>query len=73
MNTGLRIHSLYLFIFLSGIAGLGYEMVWSRLFTTALGHEILAVLAVVAGFFSGLALGAYSLDAWVRRSRFPGR
>ena len=39
----------------------------------ALGHEIVAVLAVVAAFFSGLALGAYSLDGIMRRTRFPGR
>ena len=58
MPQGLRIRSLYLFIFLSGIAGLGYEIVWTRMFSLALGHEIVAVLAVVAAFFSGLGLGA---------------
>jgi spermidine synthase len=73
MPQGLRIRSLYLFIFLSGIAGLGYEIVWTRLFSLALGHEIVAVLAVVAAFFSGLGLGAYSLDGRIRRSRYPGR
>ena len=73
MTRRLHIHSLYLFIFLSGVAGLGYEMVWTRMFSLALGHEIVAVLGVVAAFFSGLALGAYSLDGRIRRSRYPGR
>ena len=38
-----------------------------------LGHEIPAVLAVVAAFFSGLALGAWSLDRKVSNSPVPGR
>ena len=68
-----RICLLYSLIFLSGFAGLGYEMVWTRMLAVGLGHEIAAVLAVVAAFFCGLALGAYSLDGMVSRSRFPGR
>jgi spermidine synthase len=72
MTTKRRVLSLYLFIFLSGVAGLGYEMVWTRMFGLALGHEILAVLAVVAAFFSGLALGAYNLDGPIKHSAHPG-
>ncbi|MCB1740315.1 MAG: fused MFS/spermidine synthase [Gammaproteobacteria bacterium] len=56
---------------LSGVAGLGYEMVWTRMLSVALGHEIGSVLAVIAAFFSGLALGAWSLDGVIRRSRAP--
>jgi spermidine synthase len=73
MTNRFRVGSLYIFIFLSGVAGLGYEMVWTRMFSVALGHEIVAVLAVVAAFFSGLALGAYSLDGPVSRSQRPAR
>jgi len=64
---------LYLILFLSGFAGLGYEMVWTRMFSVGLGHEIIAVLAVVGAFFCGMALGALSLDGAVSRSRRPGR
>jgi spermidine synthase len=64
---------LYLFLFLSGFAGLGYEMVWTRMLSVGLGHEIVAVLAVVAAFFSGMALGSFSLDGSVSRSSRPGR
>lgn len=58
---------------LSGIAGLGYQLVWVRQFAIGLGHEIPSMLAVVAGFFGGLALGAWSLDNLIGRSRLPGR
>ena len=64
---------LYLLLFFSGAAGLGYEIVWTRMLSTVLGHEILAVLAVVAAFFSGLALGSWALDRLVSASRYPGR
>ena len=58
---------------LSGIAGLGYQLVWVRQFAVGLGHEIPSMLAVVAGFFVGLALGAWLLDRIIGRSRFPAR
>lgn len=62
---------LYLIVVLSGIAGLGYQMAWSRMLAVSLGHEIVAVLAVVAAFFTGLALGAFVLNDIVRRSARP--
>lgn len=65
--------SAHVLFFLSGIAGLGYQIVWTRMFTVGLGHEIPSVLAVVAAFFAGLALGAAALDRRVSRSRVPGR
>ena len=55
----------------SGFAGLGYEIVWTRMLSLALGTEMMAVLGVVAGFFGGLALGAFVLDAPIRRARSP--
>jgi spermidine synthase len=62
---------VYIAIFLSGFAGLGYEMVWARMLALTLGHEIAAVLAVLASFFSGLALGAWCLDGVVSASPRP--
>jgi hypothetical protein len=58
----------YLILFLSGFAGLGYEMVRTRMLAVGLGHEIIAVLAVVSAFFCGMALGAWRLDGVVSRS-----
>ncbi|MCK1383266.1 spermidine synthase [Bradyrhizobium sp. 21] len=57
----------------SGFAGLGYEIVWTRQLSLALGTEMMAVLGVTAGFFGGLALGAFALDGLIRRSRSPWR
>ncbi len=71
-QTKIQITALYILLLFSGFAGLGYEIVWTRLFAVGLGHEIPAVLAVVAAFFSGLALGAWSLDRRVSTSRIPG-
>jgi spermidine synthase len=63
---------LYLLFFLSGIAGLGYQMAWAKMFATGLGHEIPAVLAIVAAFMGGMALGAWGLDSLISRSKRPG-
>ncbi|VIO65211.1 Polyamine aminopropyltransferase [Bradyrhizobium ivorense] len=53
----------------SGFAGLGYEIVWTRQLSLALGTEMMAVLGAIAGFFGGLALGAFALDELIRRAR----
>lgn len=55
----------------SGFAGLGYEIVWTRELSLVLGSEMMAVLGVIAGFFGGLALGAFILDRPIRRAASP--
>lgn len=57
--------------FLSGVAGLGYQIVWTKQFTAGLGHELPALLAVVSAFFGGLALGGWKLDRRLSRSASP--
>ena len=57
----------------SGFAGLGYEIVWTRQLALLLGTEMMAVLGAVAGFFTGLALGAFLLDRPIRMARSPWR
>ncbi len=42
----------------SGLAGLTYEVSWTRLLTLYLGHTTAAASAVVAAFLGGLAVGA---------------
>src|SRR5262249_4717697 len=37
----------YALFFFSGCAGLGYQMIWSKMFATGLGHEMPAALAIV--------------------------
>ena len=59
--------------FLSGAAGLGYELVWCRMFALGIGSETPSVLAVLAAFFGGSALGAWILDKKISESRLPAR
>ncbi len=63
---------LYLVSILSGLAGLGYELAWTRMLAVGLGHEIPAVLAVTAALFCGLAAGAWLAERRPAPSR-PGR
>lgn len=55
----------------SGLAGLGYEIVWAEVLTVALGHEVFSVLAVLCAFFVGLGLGGVTLGGAIRRSGRP--
>lgn len=57
----------------SGFAGLAYQIVWTQQSTSWLGHESAAVLAVVAAFFGGLALGALALGSRIDNSSRPER
>ena len=57
----------------SGFAGLGYQIVWTQQSALWLGHEAAAVLAVVAAFFGGMAVGAFWLGRYIERSLTPAR
>lgn len=57
----------------SGFAGLGYQIIWSEQCSLWLGHESAGVLAVVAAFFGGLALGGLLLGERIERSARPVR
>src|SRR5262245_19496584 len=56
---------------LSGFAGLGYEIVWTRCLSVSLGHEIIAVLGVIAALFAGIALGSLVCGRWIAGSARP--
>lgn len=58
---------------LSGFVALGYEMVWTRLLALVLGGELLGVLGVLAGFFLGMVIGAFTLSQHARRTANPIR
>ncbi len=53
--------------FVSGAAGLLYEVVWSKEFSYLLGNSLHAVATVVAAFLGGLALGARFLGTPLAR------
>ncbi len=68
-----RQRAAWLLMGASGFAGLGYQVVWTQQCALWLGHESAAVLAVVAAFFGGLALGALALGPVIERSAHPVR
>lgn len=50
---------IYLLVFLSGFAGLVYEIVWIKRAALAFGSSSLALATVLAVFFLGLGLGSF--------------
>ena len=48
--------------FVSGSAGLMYQVVWLRMLSRMLGVTIHATATVVAAFMAGLALGSYFIE-----------
>jgi spermidine synthase len=69
---GIRWAILALF-FLSGACGLVYEVVWMRTLTLVFGATAFATAAILASFFSGLALGSLLLGRVADRGRDPLR
>lgn len=62
---------VYLVIFLSGFASLGYELCWFRKGALLIGATPQALSIVVAVFFGGLAAGAYLSGRLCRRAGNP--
>jgi spermidine synthase len=62
-----------LLMFASGACGLVWQMVWTAQFGLVLGHEIVALLSVVAAFFGGIAVGSFLLARRLERTVYPGR
>src|SRR5258708_4690545 len=57
--------------FISGAAGLIYQVVWSRYLALFLGHTSYAVVAVLVAFMGGLALGNATFGAVADRTAKP--
>ncbi len=58
---------------LSGACALAYEVVWGRWLVTVLGGSAMATSAVLTAYMGGLALGAWLLGGYSRRSKAPLR
>ena len=56
------------FLLLSGLAALTYQVVWVRLLGLSMGSTAASVSTVLAAFFGGLALGSALAD-WLARKR----
>lgn len=63
---------LYIIFFLSGAAGLLYEVVWTRQLTFILGVTAPAVSTVLATFMAGLGIGG-ALAGRMLKNRHPGK
>lgn len=59
--------------FLSGAAGLAYQIIWFKRFTHIWGSSTLAMSAVVASFLAGLGLGAHYFGRRAERTASPLR
>src|SRR6266404_128647 len=59
--------------FLSGAAGLMYEVVWLRMLGLLFGESAYAVTSVIAAFMGGLALGSACVSRLAPRVRDPLR
>ncbi len=56
---------------LSGLSGLGYEILWTKLLGLSLGSETVAVYGVLAGYFGGMSLGAFLFRKRVKTAKHP--
>ncbi|MFH0908526.1 MAG: fused MFS/spermidine synthase [bacterium] len=70
LEPALRI-ALYVCFFISGIAGLGYEVIWSKYLALYVGGTGLAQVIVLATFMGGLALGSWIFGSFADRVANP--
>ncbi len=70
-GTKLVLGAVLFCLFLSGAAGLVYEVVWSRYLALFLGHASYAVVAVLMAFMGGLAAGNWWIGRLADRVKRP--
>ena len=57
--------------FLSGAAGLVYQVAWAKALGLIFGHTVYAAAVVLAVFMAGLASGSVYLGRWVKGHTNP--
>ncbi len=62
---------LLLCFFLSGVAGLAYQVAWTKALGLVFGHTVYAITTVLAAFMGGLAAGSAVLGRWGERHSHP--
>jgi len=60
-------------VFLSGAAGLIYQVAWTKELGLVFGHTVYAITTVLAAFMGGLAAGSAILGRWSARGSRPIR
>jgi len=66
--TEMQKHTRYLIFalfFLSGISGLVYQIVWTRMLVLVFGNTLLATSTVLSAFMGGLAAGSYVAGRYI--------
>lgn len=64
---------ILLLFFLSGVTGLIYEVLWTKIFTLVFGSTTLAVTTTITVFLGGLALGSYVFGRRIDSNSSPLR
>jgi len=68
-----RSHLIFVFFFFSGMTGLVFEVIWSRMLTQVFGSTTFAISALLTAFMSGLALGSEWAGRRAERLKRPVR
>lgn len=71
MNKLLQKNILPLAFLCSGIASLGFQMLWSKLLKLILGNETTAAVGIIVSFFVGFGIGSYFGVNAIRKSKRP--
>jgi spermidine synthase len=66
-----RLLAVLLCFFLSGAAGLIYQVAWGKALGLVFGHTVYAISTILAVFMGGLAFGSAVLGRWSERFRNP--
>jgi len=68
-----HLSTVALLFFMSGIAGLTYEVVWARLLERVMGASVYSITTVLTVFMAGLALGSFVAGKVIDRRSDPLR
>jgi hypothetical protein len=64
LSRGSRPFGILICFFLSGAAGLIYQVAWGKELGLIFGHTVYAIATVLAVFMAGLAAGSAYLGSW---------
>lgn len=71
MRSRINLPIILACFFLSGAAGLIYQVVWTKALGLIFGHTVYAIATVLATFMGGLAAGSAILGKWGGRQKRP--
>ena len=64
-HRGLTRAVMLALFFLSGVSGLVYQLVWTRMLVLVFGNTLLATSTVLSSFMAGLAIGSYVFGRYI--------